>query len=228
MKKRFTPLVLLVLSTLSSAALLPAGDLSRYREFHLGSSLAETAKQAGMESSAATVISSRPARIEELDWRLSPSPSDVSRRDSIREIRFRFYQGALFEMMVAYDSDQTGGLTEADMTDAVSGVYGPVSTPLTREMIFNSGYTSTVRTIAQWRDSQSIISLVGFTFGRGFGLIVSSATNGILAERAITESERLDRVEAPQRAQEQREKEAADAQVRDEKSRLVNKPGFRP
>jgi len=228
MKTRFTPLVLVVLSTLSSAALLPAGDLSRYREFRLGSSLDETAKQTGMESAAATVISSRPARIEELDWRLSPSLSDMSRRDSVREIRFRFYQGALFEMMVVYDNDQTSGLTEADMTEAVSGVYGSASTPLKKEMIFNSGYTSTVRTVAQWRDPQSIVSLVCFPLGRGFGLIVSSATNGVLAERAITESERLDRVEAPQRAQEQRQKEAADAQARDDKSRLVNKPGFRP
>lgn len=228
MKKRFYPVVFIILSTLASASLLSAGDLSRYRDFHLGSSLADIAKQAGLESSAARLISSRPERVEELDWRTNQSASNATRPDSVREIRFRFYDGSLFEMMVSYDSDQTGGLTDADMTDALSAVYGPASTPVTKEMAFNSGYTSSARTIAQWGDTQSALNLVGFTYGRGFGLIVSSTSNQILARQAMNESERLDRAEAPQRALDKQAKQLADEEARDEKSRLVNKPGFRP
>lgn len=228
METRCYPVAFIVLSTLVSASLLQAGDLSRYRDFRLGSSLADVAGQAGIESSEAKLISSRPERIEELDWRTNRSAANATRSDSVREIRFRFYDGSLFEMMVAYDGDQTGGMTDKDMTEALSTLYGPASTPVTKEMAFNSGYTSTVRTIAQWGDTQSVLSLVGFPYGRGFGLIVSSTNNQTLARRAIAESARLDLMEAPQRALDQQARQVADDKARDEKSRLVNKPGFRP
>src|SRR5579862_2250450 len=137
MKTRFCPAALIVLSSLASASLLPAADLSVYREYHLGSSPGDVAKQAGMDSSEAKLISSRPERIEELDWKFNRFRSPAPLPDSVREIRFRFYNGNLFEMMVSYDRDRTGGLTDTDMKDALSAVYGPASTPVMKEMPFN-------------------------------------------------------------------------------------------
>ena len=221
------PFAFVLISVVASAALLPASELSRYREFQLGMPLVDVAKQAGMESSEAKSISGRPERIEELDWKTSRSPS-AAPPDSVREIRFRFYNGSLFEMMVAYDSDHTGGLTDTDMTEALAAIYGPVSTPVAKEMAFNSGYNSTVRVIAQWDDTKSLLSLVGLSYGHGYGVIVSSITNQTLARQAIAVSERLDRVEAPQRALDLKVKLEAETATRDEKSRLLNKPGFRP
>ncbi len=212
---------------MASASLLPGSDLSRYRGFHLGMPLADVAKQAGIESSEAKVISSRPERIEELDWRTNRS-APAAPPDSVREIRFSFYNGGLFEMMVTYDRDHTSGLTDADMTEALSAVYGPVSTPAVKEMAFNSGYNTTVRVIAQWGDAQNLLSLIGFSYGGGYGAIVSSTSNLVLARRAFAESERMDRVEAPQKALDERAKQVSDAQASDEKARLLNKPGFRP
>lgn len=52
----------------SSASLLYAGDLSRYREFEFGMNLPAVVKLAGMNSSEAKVIHERPAVIQELDW----------------------------------------------------------------------------------------------------------------------------------------------------------------
>jgi hypothetical protein len=228
MKTRFWPLALIVWATLAPASLLPASDLSLYREFHLGSSPGDIAKQAGMESSEAKLISGRPERIEELDWKIDRFRSPATQSDSVREIRFRFYNGNLFEMMVSYDRERTGGLTDADMTEALSAVYGPASRPATKEMSFNSGYNSTVRVIAQWDDPRSLLSLVGFSYGDGFGVIVSSKPTLALARQAIAESERLDQMEAPQKALDLKSKLDAEAEARDEKSRLVNKPGFRP
>jgi len=226
------PVVVIVLSAAASVSLLAGSDLSRYREFHLGSPLGDVAKQVGMEPSETRSISSRPEHIQELTWRTnrsaSGSASENARPDSVREIRFSFYNGSLFEMMVAYDRDQTGGLTDKDMTEALSAVYGPGSVPVTKEMAFNSGYSSTARVIAQWSDAENLLSLVGLSDGGGFGAIVSSKANQTLARQAIAESERLDRVEAPQRALDERAKQVADAEARDEKSRLLNKPGFRP
>ena len=228
MKTRCCPVAFVVLSTLASASLLPASDLSLYRGFHLGSSPVDVAKQAGMESSETRLISSRPERIEELDWKTSRSAAAESPSDSVREIRFRFYNGSLFEMMVSYDREHTGGLTDADMADALSALYGHASAPVTKETSFNSGYTSTVRVISQWHDAQNMVSLVGFSHGDGFGVIVSSTANQTLAGRAIVESERLDRVEAPQKALDLKAKMDAETAARDEQFRLLNKPGFRP
>jgi len=71
------PVVFVLLSVLAAASLLPGSDLSRYREFQLGMPLADAAKQAGIESSEAKLISSRPERIEGLDWRTDRSASAV-------------------------------------------------------------------------------------------------------------------------------------------------------
>jgi len=228
MELNLRPFAFVLISVVASATLLPGSDLSRYREFHLGAPLADVAKQAGMEPSDTKLISSRPERIEDLVWRTNRSADSNARPDSVREIRFSFYNGILFEMMVAYDRDETGGLTNKDMTEALSAVYGPGSTPATKEMSFNAGYSTTVRVIAQWSDADNLLSLVGFSDGGGFGAIVSSKANGTMARQAIAESQRLDRVEAPQRALDERAKQVADAEARDEKSRLLNKPGFRP
>ena len=228
MKTRFNPVVSIVVSTLALASLLPATDLSVYREYRLGNSPGDVAKQVGMESSEAKLISIRPERIEELDWRINRFLSPSTQPDSVREIRFRFYNGRLFEMMVSYDKDRTGGLTDNDMTEALSAVYGPASRPVTKEMSFNSDYNSTVRVIAQWDDPQSLLSLVGFSYGDGFGVIVSSKPTSTLARQAIAESERLDQIEAPQKALDLKAKLDAEAEAKEEKSRLLNKPGFRP
>jgi hypothetical protein len=222
------PFAFVAVWVFASASLLTAGDLSAYREFHLGSSPGDIAKQTRMESSAAKMISSRPERIEELDWRVNRFDPPAAESDSVREIRFRFYNGTLFEMMVSYDRYRTGGLTDTDMKEALSGVYGLASTPVTKEMSFNSGYDSMVRVIAQWDDSASLVSLVGFSYGDGFGVIVSSKPALALARQAIAESARLDQMEAPQKALDLKAKLDAEVAVKDEKSRLANKPGFRP
>jgi hypothetical protein len=228
----FRPVVFALAGAFAATCLLPAAELAaespvgKYRAWRLGTPLAEVAKLAGIASTETKVISRRPQRIEELDLRTSQS--FASKPDSVREILFRFYNGGLFEMMIMYDRDQTGGLTDADMTEALAAVYGPGSAPATKEMAFNSGYNNTVRVIAQWTDAQSMLSLVGFPYAAGFGVVVSSKANEALAKQAILESARLDRVEAPQRELELRAKQAADMAAKDEQSRLVNKPGFRP
>ena len=228
MNAHFSPVLFVVLSALASGSLLSATDLSAYREFHLGSSPADVAKLARMESSAAKLVSSRPERIEELDWNVNRFEPPAAGSDSVNEIRFRVYNGNLFEMMVRYDRDRTTGLTDADMTEALSGVYGQAVAPVTKEMSFNAGYDSTVRVIAQWDDPQTLVSLVGLSYGGGFGVIVSSKPTLALARKALAESERLDRMEAPQKALDLKARMDAEVAARDEKSRLVNKPGFRP
>jgi hypothetical protein len=167
MKYRSSILILLV--ALASASILAGSSLSRYRPFQPGMPLSGVANEIGTASPLAKTISSRPERIEELDWR-SNRFSSSSRPDSVRGILFRFYDGGLFEIMVMYDRDHTSGLTDADMTEALTAVYGPSLAPATKEMAFNAGYNVTVRLIAQWADAQDLVSLVGFPYDGGFGV----------------------------------------------------------
>jgi hypothetical protein len=212
---------------LPGAELVTADTFSKYRDFHLGEPLAGVAKQTGMSPSGAKLISGRPERIEELAYRIDQN-FGISKPDSVRDILFRFDNSSLFEILVTYDRNRTGGLSDDDMIEALSVVYGPASAPVVKEMAFNSGFNNNVRVIAQWGDPQGLVRLVGFSYGSGFGVAVSSPSDQPRVEAALRESARLDIIEAPQRELELRAKQKAEAQALDDKTRLLNKPGFRP
>ncbi len=225
--------ILTLMMALGTTLLLPASQLTdestiaTYRDWHLGMSLADAEKRAGASASDVKVISSRPERVEEMHWR-SGTASSTSKPDSVREILFRFYNGELFEIMITYDRSQTGGMTDDDMKEALGAVYGPGSAPAAKEMRFNSGYESTVQVVAQWADGQDLLRLVALPYDSGYGLFVSSTATQTLAKAASLESERLDHLEAPQRERDLKASQAADTKDKNEKSRLLNKPGFRP
>jgi hypothetical protein len=210
------------------ASIMPGADLASYRNFRLGMSVVEVAKQAQIAAPEAKLISRRPERIEALDWRINWMPPSTARSDPFKELLFSFYNGELFEITVTYDPDQTRGLIDADMIEAISGVYGSATRPVAAEMSFNSGYSKTVRVIARWEDEQCVLSLVRLSYEAGFGMVMSSRSVKVMAERAILESERLDHVEAPQRELALRAKHIADTQAENEKARVLNRPGFRP
>jgi hypothetical protein len=87
--------LLLVLGLMPAHA--SAADLSRYRNFELGTDLPTIAKQVGSSPSQATVIHRRPALIQDLAWRpqaLGPS----SKTESAQEVIFSFYDGELFRI----------------------------------------------------------------------------------------------------------------------------------
>lgn len=44
--------------------------------------------------------------------------------DPVREIVFTFYNDALYQVLVTYDRDRTEGLTNRDIIDSISAVYG--------------------------------------------------------------------------------------------------------
>jgi len=93
----------LMFGAMSAATL--AGDLSRYRNFEIGSHLATVAKQAAADPSQAKVIHSRPALIQELEWRPQPLGAS-SQTESVQEVLFSFYDGQLFRIKVGYDRYQ--------------------------------------------------------------------------------------------------------------------------
>ena len=220
-----TGLKLLTASAFWSLLALPvlgAGDLSRYREFDLGSNLAEIARQAGLNTQGATTLHERPALIQELTWRAG---SD----DSVKEIEFRFFGGELYRMIVHYSRYSTEGLTAQDVIEATSQIYGDALRPtgeITIDTIF--GRDQTVEVIARWEDADWSFNLVRLQYEPNYTLAVLSKDLDGPARLAIDEAIELDKQEAPQRKidQEMQDDLAKAAQL--EETRLVNKPKFRP
>src|SRR5512146_1426855 len=92
-------LVLFLFTTASLTAL--AEDLSRYRDFQLGTDLPTVAKQIGASPSQAKLIYSRPELIQDLEWRPQPLGSS-SNAEAAQEVVFSFYNGTLYRIAVKY------------------------------------------------------------------------------------------------------------------------------
>ena len=101
-----------------SSSVISAQDLSKYRDFQLGTSLAAVAQQAGIVPDA-RVLHQRPQLIQELMWQPPHNLGSSTSGDSVRKVLFSFYNGELFRVVVNYDWDKTEGLTVDDMVEAI-------------------------------------------------------------------------------------------------------------
>ncbi|HTS10114.1 MAG TPA: hypothetical protein VMP68_31415 [Candidatus Eisenbacteria bacterium] len=151
-------------------------DLSRYRDFRLGMTVAEVAKQTNMELSEVTVIHERPAVIRQLDWQPLPSIDSSVAADPAEEITFSFYNDELFRMTVNYASERTEGLSEADLIKAISATYGAATRPSRKTTLTSLSLTdvSGDRVIARWETPQYSISLVRSSSDASFGMLLLS------------------------------------------------------
>jgi len=161
-------------TSLLALALMPAAaraaDLSRYRDFQLGTDLAAVAKQVGANAPQAKTIQRRPALIQELQWRpqsLGPS----SKTEAAQDVVFSFYNGELFQISINYDRHEIEGLTTGDMIDAISATYGIAEKLTTPASAVAAGYGDPDEVVARWQDSQYSFDLVRFAYGPSFRLI---------------------------------------------------------
>ena len=218
----------LVLSTHA----LESQDRARYRDFRLGGDLASISALTGVAASEAKTIHSRPAMLQELQWRRPYAASGTAAADidPVREIAFSFYNDQLSKMVVDYDRDRTAGLTDADLVEAISSEYGPrlkpgvkagqsAAPPIDEE----SGTR-----IARWGDADYAVVLYQSSYASGFRLIVTSPRLEALARTAVAQAARLDEREAPQREIARQKREAEDRRESEAKARLANKAAFRP
>jgi hypothetical protein len=219
-----------LLMVLLSAPLISAQDLSKYRTFSLGTSLAELSKQLVSKQLVRhvepTLIHQRPAVIQEVTlWLLGSSYQSPGETDPVSQILFSFYNGTLYRILVIYDQKATEGLTAEDMVQAVSAQYGTATRPKT-DISFptKASYQSKEKIIARWEDSQNSVNLFRSGTLDSFGLVLLSKRLDAEAEAAIIESVKLEKEEAPQKEIERQKKEADDLEV----ARQKNKRAFRP
>lgn len=208
-----------------AAPLISAQNLSKYRTFSLGTSLAALSKQLGSNSfSETTLLHQRPAVIQEVKLSLLGS-SSRRKPDPVSDMLFSFYNGTLYRILVIYDQHATEGLTAEDMVQALSAQYGTATRPDT-EIAFPTKvfYQSKEKIIARWEDSQNSVNLFRSGTLDSFGLVLLSKRLDAEAEASIVASVKLEEEEAPQKEIERQKKEADDLEA----LRQKNKKTFQP
>ena len=214
------------------AQLASAQDLSRYREVAFGSSVSAVVANTGTKSADVKVIHQRPALIQELTWRPQYAiDRPVGRSEAAREITYRFVDDELFSIIVVYDPRLVAGLTNADIIDAVSAVYGPATlTPAASKSPAPASVKSIDGTtaIARWQSGNYEFTLMREVYPETFRLIGVSRQLAAAARTAEIEATRLDQQEAPRRLAEQAVADAERKRAAEDKTRTANKGEFRP
>ena len=217
--------ILCLSAFLLMASLLQGQDLSKYRNFSLGTSLPSILKLNDQKLTDVKTIHSRPMLIQELTWWPSSSSSVSSRSNSVEQILFTFSNGELYKISVNYGHGSTEGLTAEDMVKSISARYGPAtSVQSVIDPIMNARYNMKQRCLASWQDSQFSVDLVLSSFTDGFGLVIYSKAINIEADHASAEAVRLEEQERPEKEADERKKKADDLEVTREK----NQKTFRP
>jgi len=201
-----------------------AQDLSRYRTYALESSLESVIAASGARTADRRTVHERPARIEQLEWR-APYAGSSGRADPVRQITFTFYDDALYEIVVSYDRNGTDGLTNEDVIESLSAVYGiPVLGSSRAPAERRPPVAFRTIAVARWENATSALTLLRQTDSSDFRLIVTSKPLSALARNAVREAVRLDALDAPRLAEEQR---AAAGAARD-RLRSTNRAAFHP
>src|SRR3954452_12285451 len=188
-----------------------AGDLSKYRNFEFGSSLATVARQTGVEAEQARILQSRPASIQELDWRPQPLGSSA-KAEAVKSVVFTFLNSELYRIVIEYDRYETEGLTADDMISAISATYGAALKPAAGMNTHPAQYADGEELIARWSNQQSGFELIRSSYGPSYKLIGVSNALDTREATPSAEAARLDAIEAPSR-------EVARAASQDEQDR---------
>ena len=159
--------------------------VARYREFQLGGDIASIAALVGMSPSDAKTLHERPAVLQELQWQRPYVLRGATPADPVQRIAFSFYNDQLFRMVVDYDRDRTVGMTDADMIEAMSTMYGTPVTPKVRptRTLPASDEESGDR-VAGWGNTDYTVVLYSYSYTPGFKMVVTSVPLNELARTA--------------------------------------------
>ena len=145
--------------------------------------------------------------------------------EPVEKVLFSFYNGALYRMLVTYDSSAIKGLTDEDMIRVVSAKYGVATRPVA-DVNFptNPSYRATEKVIARWEDSEYSFNLIRSSGSDTFAIVMFDKRLDAQAGLSIAESVQLERQEAPQKEVERVKKEADDLEVERQKNIKTLRP----
>ena len=225
------PLLLLTLifaTTVVTAAAAQEGSAktstTRYRSYALETAVESVRQIAALAASSVRTLHTAPALIQELEWRAPYVSSRVEPADPVRSITFSFVDDALFQIRVDYDADRTVGLTDQDLLDAFTADYGAPTTASPGGVVTDLGQV----VLAEWRSPAASVMLLRGLYSSSVQLLMVSPASSNRARLAVADALERARLDAPQREQERRATEAAEAEARRAAQRVTNKGAFRP
>ena len=183
-----------------SSPFMHGQDLSRYRNFSFGMTVASVSKQADRQIAKADVIHQRPDLIEESTW-YPPQPFGSLRPpEPVEKVLFSFYNNELYRMLVTYDNSAIRGLTDEDMIQVISAKYGTATRPVA-DINFptNPSFRAIEKVVARWEDSQYSFNLFRSSSSNGFAMLMFDKRLAAQAGVSIAASLQLERQEAPQK-----------------------------
>jgi len=219
-----------VLAAALSIAAADAGPAAHYRDFQLGSGLQAISALAGVPAADAKTMHERPALLQDLEWRRPYADSRATAVDPVQQIAFSFYDDQLFRLVIDYDRDRTEGMTDADMVEAISAMYGTPSkaaSKVSRPGLGRVDEESGVR-IGEWGTGEYAAVLYRSSYASRFKMVVTSLRLDALAQKAEAQALRLDERDAPQRERARQQKEAETERAAKAKAWSANKAGFKP
>ena len=204
-----------------------AAELSRYREFELGTSVAAVTAVTLTAERDTKTVHIRPALLQEVVWQPRyTTGAPVADRKSIDEIVFSFVDDRLFKMTVAYERGRTTGLTNADMIAALTELYGaPASTSVSSR---GAADALDAAAIAEWRQGDVQLALRRTKYNESFSLVITSLSLNAIAHKAMATALVMDAREAPAREAALAKKRADDLRQAEEQTRTTNKKVFQP
>jgi hypothetical protein len=225
--------------TFASAALgivlltygIEAQGVAQYRNFALGSNVATVATLTDVSASEAKTIHQRPALLQDLEWRPSrwTRGSMAESTDPVEHVVFSFYNDQLFRVVVDYSQNRTAGMTDADMIEAISSVYGPPAMRSSGTVRVAPQLETERSAVARWGDAlYTVVLYRGVSFGEGFKLIVTESALDDLARKATIQGTRLDEQDAPRVEAARLKQQRDDRRAASDKARVANKAVFRP
>jgi hypothetical protein len=210
---------------LFAAPLLRSQDLSKYRHFTLGMTLAKVLERTEQKLVDVKTIHSHPAEIQELTWWPPALPGLSSQADSVEQIVFSFYNSELYKISVTYDRASTEGLTADDMIKSISAKYGPPTSVVPKTNPANdNAYPLRQEIVASWADDQYSFNLVRSSFTDRLGLTIYSKRVTAEAERATADAVKLEDQEGPQREAERQKRKMDDLETERQKNRKIFRP----
>ncbi len=219
-----------ILGAALSIGAADGGTAPHYRDFQLGSDLRAISAVAGVPAADAKTIHEQPALLQDLEWHRGYTGSSETAVDAVQQIAFSFYDDQLFRLVIDYDRDRTEGMTDGDMVEAISTMYGTPVKPAakaTGSALPRADDESGVR-VAEWGGGEYAAVLYRSSYASGFRMVVTSPRLAALARKAEAQARRLEERNAPQREHARQQKEIESERAEKAKARNANKAAFKP
>jgi hypothetical protein len=145
----------------------------QYRTYWMGDDMSVIATQLGVAMPSVRLVPSTLGGLTELTWEAEYVHRDTTSASSpVARLVFSFYEDQLFRIVIDYAYHRTEGMTEADMVEAISAVYGQPAKRIAP--ISPTSARGADATIARWRSGDSAVALLRVEPEAAFRAIVVS------------------------------------------------------